>query len=227
MIVPFSISDFLERARVVYGARVGVVDEPDQPAPSLGELRYDEAGGTGGAAGRTPRLPGHRTGRPGRRGVPQQRAAASTSFFGVAGYGRVLVPVNFRLRPDEVRYIIEHSGARVLYVDPELDEALDDVTARASLRARADDEHLYADEGAQPEAWEPDENATATINYTSGTTARPKGVQITHRNIWVNAVTFGLHVGVSDRDVYLHTLPSSMPTAGGCRSRWPASACPR
>ena len=52
-----------------------------------------------------------------------------------------------------------------------------------------------------------DEDATATINYTSGTTARPKGVQITHRNIWVNAVTFGLHAGVSDWDTYLHTLP--------------------
>jgi acyl-CoA synthetase (AMP-forming)/AMP-acid ligase II len=56
--------------------------------------------------------------------------------------------------------------------------------------------------------WEaPDEDATATINYTSGTTARPKGVQITHRNIWVNGVTFALHAGVTDRDVYLHTLP--------------------
>src|SRR3712207_9391237 len=54
---------------------------------------------------------------------------------------------------------------------------------------------------------EPDEDATATINYTSGTTARPKGVQMTHRNLWVNAVTFGMHMQVSDRDVYLHTLP--------------------
>ena len=52
-----------------------------------------------------------------------------------------------------------------------------------------------------------DEDATATINYTTGTTARPKGVQLTHRNIWLNAVTFGLHAGVGDRDVYLHTLP--------------------
>ena len=61
---------------------------------------------------------------------------------------------------------------------------------------------------AEPRPWaEPDEDATATINYTSGTTARPKGVQMTHRNIWVNAVTFGMHMQVSDRDVYLHTLP--------------------
>ena len=62
--------------------------------------------------------------------------------------------------------------------------------------------------GVEPQPWDdPDEDATATINYTSGTTARPKGVQITHRNIWVNGVTFALHAGVTDRDVYLHTLP--------------------
>jgi fatty-acyl-CoA synthase len=60
----------------------------------------------------------------------------------------------------------------------------------------------------EPRPWaEPDEDATATINYTSGTTARPKGVQMTHRNEWVNAVTFAMHMQVSDRDVYLHTLP--------------------
>ena len=53
-----------------------------------------------------------------------------------------------------------------------------------------------------------DEGTTATINYTSGTTARPKGVEMTHRNLWLNAVTFGWHMGVSDRDVYLHTLPT-------------------
>ena len=69
-----------------------------------------------------------------------------------------------------------------------------------------EDDDLYA-EGVEPKPWEPDENATATINYTSGTTARPKGVQITHRNIWTNALTFALHAGVTDRDVYLHTLP--------------------
>jgi acyl-CoA synthetase (AMP-forming)/AMP-acid ligase II len=62
--------------------------------------------------------------------------------------------------------------------------------------------------GTTPVPWEsPDEDATATINYTSGTTARPKGVQLTHRNIYLNALTFALHAGVTDRDVYLHTLP--------------------
>src|SRR5919206_4614362 len=74
-------------------------------------------------------------------------------------------------------------------------------------RVLGDDEALYAAPGSEPRAWEPDENATACINYTSGTTARPKGVQITHRNIWTNALTFALHAGVTDRDVYLHTLP--------------------
>ncbi len=205
MIVPFSISDFLERARVVYGARVGVIDEPDQPAPSLGELRYDELAAL--AARQAAHLDSLGIDRGDRVAVVSHNSARLlTSFFGVAGYGRVLVPVNFRLRPDEVRYIVEHSGARVLYVDPELDDALGGVTAEHRF-VLGDDEHLYADEGAEPEVWEPDENATATINYTSGTTARPKGVQITHRNIWVNSVTFGLHVGVTDRDVYLHTLP--------------------
>jgi acyl-CoA synthetase (AMP-forming)/AMP-acid ligase II len=58
-----------------------------------------------------------------------------------------------------------------------------------------------------PVPWEPDENATATINYTSGTTARPKGVEMTHRNIWLNATVFGWQLGLSDDDVYLHTLP--------------------
>ena len=60
---------------------------------------------------------------------------------------------------------------------------------------------------SSPQPWDADEDATATINYTSGTTARPKGVQLTHRNLWLNAATFGWHMGVNDRDVYLHTLP--------------------
>ena len=62
-------------------------------------------------------------------------------------------------------------------------------------------------DGAAPRAWEPEEDAACSVNYTSGTTARPKGVQLTQRNCWLNAATFGWHTGVSDRDVLLHTLP--------------------
>jgi acyl-CoA synthetase (AMP-forming)/AMP-acid ligase II len=205
MIVPFSVSDFLDRATTVYGERVGVIDEPEQPAPSLGALTYDEFGAL--ARRQAAKLDELGIGVGDRVAIVSHNSARLlTSFFGVAGYGRVLVPVNFRLRPDEVRYIVEHSGARVLYVDPELADTLKDVECEHTF-VLGEDSDLYADEGATPRPWDPDENATACINYTSGTTARPKGVQITHRNIWVNAVTFGLHAGVTDRDVYLHTLP--------------------
>jgi len=209
MIVPFSVSDFLDRAVTVYGDRVGVIDEPDQPAPSLGELTYREIAALARRqAAKLDELgvvPGDRVAI-----VSHNSARLLASFFGVAGHGRVLVPVNFRLRPDEVAYIVEHSGARVLLVDPELDDSLSDVKAEFRF-VLGEDSDVYAappeEGGSEPVAWEPDEDATACINYTSGTTARPKGVQITHRNIWTNALTFGLHVGVSDRDVYLHTLP--------------------
>ncbi len=76
--------------------------------------------------------------------------------------------------------------------------------------------------GVEPVPWASDESATATINYTSGTTARPKGVQLTHRNCWVNSAVFGWHVGVSDRDVYLHTLP--MFHANGWGMPWTTAA---
>ncbi len=207
MIVPFSVSDFIDRAVQVYGERVGVVDEPTQPAAPLGggELTYAEIGAL--ARRQAAKLDelglevGDRVAI-----VSHNSARLLTAFFGVSGSGRVLVPVNFRLRPDEVRYIVQHSGARVLLIDPELEESLADVEAEFKYLL-GDDDAVYAAEGAEPRLWEPDENATACINYTSGTTARPKGVQITHRNIWVNAVTFAMHAQASDRDVYLHTLP--------------------
>lgn len=203
MHVPMSVSDFIDRAALVYGDSVGVVDEPDQPAPSWGELTYAEMRRRARRiAARHDALGigvGDRV-----AVVSHNSARLLTAFYGVSGFGRVLVPVNFRLSAEEVGYIVEHSGARVLYVDPEVADVLADVECEFKF-VIGDDDDLLADE--EPRAWEPDETATATINYTSGTTARPKGVQLTHRNLWINALTFGLHVGLSDRDVYLHTLP--------------------
>ncbi|HTN79609.1 MAG TPA: AMP-binding protein [Acidimicrobiales bacterium] len=206
MKVALTVIDFLRRAELVYGDRIGVIDEPDQPAESWGELTYKRVAELARAqAAGLDRLgigQGERVAI-----VSQNSARLMTSFFGVSGSGRILVPINFRLNADEVAYIVEHSGASVLLVDPELDESLSGVTAkyRYVIGAAADHELLAFDQ--EPVPWEPDEDATATINYTSGTTARPKGVQLTHRNIWINAATFGWQTGVTDRDVYLHTLP--------------------
>ena len=138
--------------------------------------------------------------------VSQNSARLLVSFFGVSGWGRILVPVNFRLATAEVKYIIEHSGAEVLIVDPELRHLIDDVPCKHAFVIGESDKELWGSTAA-PEVWDGDENATATINYTSGTTARPKGVQLTHRNLWLNATTFGLHATLTDDDVYLHTLP--------------------
>jgi fatty-acyl-CoA synthase len=206
MRVPLTVNDFLERATLVYPDRCGIVDEPDQPAPSLGSLTYREVGDL--ARAQAAGLDALRVGAGERVAIVSHNAARLlVALFGVSGSGRILVPINFRLNAEEIGYIVEHSGASVLLVDPELDETLAGVQAQHRFVLGADGDDPWLRVGADPEPWEPDEDVTATINYTSGTTARPKGVQLTHRNVWINAVTFGWHLGVTDRDVYLHTLP--------------------
>lgn len=206
MKVALTINDHLRRAEQVYGDRIAVIDEPDQPAQSWGTLTYKEladrarrqAAGLdalGVSAGARVAV------------VSQNSARLLTSFFGVSGSGRVLVPINFRLAAEEVQYIIEHCGAEVLIVDPELDETLSGVSARHRFVIGAESDEILYPENVEGVSWTPDEDATATINYTSGTTARPKGVQLSHRNLWVNSAVFGWQLGVNDRDVYLHTLP--------------------
>src|SRR3954447_26165753 len=187
MKVPFSTADFLDRAVQVYGDRVGVIDEPTVD-DSLGQLTYREFGRRVRAIQAGLDELGVEVGD--RVAVVSPNAARLLElFFAVPGSGRVLVPVNFRLRAEEVEYIVDHSGASVLLVDPSLEE-LGTITAkhRFTLGTNSDEALLRFDR--EPRRWEPDEDATATINYTSGTTARPKGVQITHRNIWINALTF-------------------------------------
>ena len=206
MKVALTINDFLRRAAEVYPDRIGFVDEPDQPAPGWGSVTYREMSDRARAQAAGLDALGIGVGERIAM-VSHNSARLLTSFFGVSGSGRILVPVNFRLVAEEIQYIVDHSGARILLVDPELAGALDGVRCERKLviGSEADDDLMRF--GVEPAPWTPDEDATATINYTSGTTARPKGVQLTHRNLWVNATTFGWHLGVDDRDVYLHTLP--------------------
>ncbi|MFC4070185.1 AMP-binding protein [Actinoplanes subglobosus] len=205
MFFNLGVRDFLDRAELVYGDRVAVVDEPDQPAASWGTLTYREMAAR--ARGQAAALDSLGVPVGGRVAIVSHNSARLlTSFFGVSGWGRVLVPVNFRLSAAEVGYIVEHSGAEVLLVDPELRGLLDTVTAEHVLVLGEDDGAVFGGTG-EPRAWAGDESATATLNYTSGTTARPKGVQLTHRNLWLNATVFGLHTTIRDDDVLLHTLP--------------------
>ena len=206
MQVALTVNDFLERAELVYGDRIGIVDEPDQPAPSWGSLTYREVAARARAQAASLDALGVGVGE--RVAMVSHNAARLfTSFFGVSGSGRILVPINFRLNAAEIAYIVDHCGASVLLVDPELDDDLSGVAATHRFVIGDESDEALFSSTAEPRPWAPDENATATINYTSGTTARPKGVQLTHRNIWLNATTFGWQAGVSDRDVYLHTLP--------------------
>jgi acyl-CoA synthetase (AMP-forming)/AMP-acid ligase II len=208
MKVPMTSADFLDRAALCYPDRVGVVDEPG-PFQDGGLGRVTYRGLADRAAALAAGLDEMGVDRGERVAIVSHNSARLLeSFFGVTAYGRVLVPMNFRLAPAEVEYIVGHSGATTLLVDPELDDSLRSVTAKNRFVLGTESDTALLRPGREPAPWEePDEDATATINYTSGTTARPKGVQITHRNIWVNAVTFALHAGVTDRDVYLHTLP--------------------
>ena len=206
MKVPLTVVDHLRRAEQVYGHRTAFIDEPDQPAESWGTQTYAEmarrARAQAAALDKMGVAQGARVAI-----VSQNSARLLTSFFGVSAYGRVLAPINFRLSAEEVGYIVEHCGAEVLIVDPELEDSLKNVSAKHRFVIGAQSDELLYDYSAEPRPWTPDEDATATINYTSGTTARPKGVQLTHRNLWLNSATFGWHMGVNDRDVYLHTLP--------------------
>lgn len=208
MHVALTVGDFLRRAALVAADRVAVIDEPGASG-SLGTLTYAQIARRAGAlASKLDELEiphGARVAI-----VSPNSAKFLISFFGVSGYGRVLVPINFRLNAEEIEFIVQHSGATVVLYDPELTDTVADVDAPLKICLDGINDAGWFDEFPErpaPLAWAGDEEATCSINYTSGTTARPKGVQLTHRNCWLNAVVFGWHVAVNERDVLLHTLP--------------------
>jgi fatty-acyl-CoA synthase len=128
------------------------------------------------------------------------------AHFGPMRIGALLVMLNTRLAADDLCWMIRHSGARVVLVDPQLRGL---VAAAPAPHIIDDYEGLLAAAPGRLEspAQVTDENAPVAINYTSGTTGFPKGVMFTHRGAWVNALGEITEHGLDQRSVYLWTLP--------------------
>lgn len=205
MHVPLSIKSFLERGVNVFGHREAIVDEPDV-AGSLGRLTYSDLGNL--ARGMAASLDEMGVGRGQRVAMISPNSAKFiTSFFGTSSYGRVLVPINYRLSQDDIQYILDHCGVEVALIDPEVLERTGNLNVPHQIVLDGSDDLAFFSNPNEPQEWYPeDEQYPVSINYTSGTTSRPKGVVLTNRNCYLNAVTLGWHAAVTDRDVYLHTL---------------------
>src|SRR5215470_15280086 len=138
------------------------------------------------------------------------------AHFGVPAAGGILVAVNNRLSSAEIGYILGHSGARYLLLDSELEALtkpleLAGVTAiRCTGTGGPEDSYeqfLASARPSRPPSWLEHEEETISINYTSGTTGRPKGVQYTYGGAYLNALGEVIHAGMSADSVYLWTLP--------------------
>src|SRR5579864_5515613 len=200
--------DFLQRAAYIYPEKVAVVD---------GERRYSY----GELAERAWRLANALRAAGLRKGdrvatLLFNSAPMLEAHFGVPAAGGILVAINNRLAGPEVAYILEHSGARFLLLDAELESRLTPVVASDTtvVRVTAGEPHddpyeqfLAGGSTERPESWLEDEEETISINYTSGTTGQPKGVQYTYRGAYINALSEAIVAGFSADSVYLWTLP--------------------
>jgi fatty-acyl-CoA synthase len=145
------------------------------------------------------------------------------AYFGVLEAGAVLLPLNIRLAPDELTYILNDSEATTLFLEEGFTDLADSFRQRLdsvksyfylSGKPRAPwlmpqnyDEILAAATVYRPDVMEFDENAVAELFYTSGTSANPKGVMLTHRNIYLHALTSLLTRETPPDAVHLHTIP--------------------
>ena len=225
METPLSPLEFARRTRRLHGHREGVVD---------GDLRltyeqfFDRCDRWSSALQQLGVAPGDRVAT-----IAPNTHAQLEAFYAVPQIGAVLVPINYRLTPEDFVYIINHSGASVVCVDADYLDAVDSVRDRLpGVR------HFVAFEGAR-DGWldyeaaiaaaspdftraDVDERDLLTINYTSGTTARPKGVMITHRNATMNSIGTLLHLPMPVGERYLWTLP--MFHANGWTFTWTVTA---
>jgi fatty-acyl-CoA synthase len=154
-------------------------------------------------------------------------------YYAVPQIGAVTVPINFRLTAEDFAYILQHSGARVVCVHADYLDAVDRIRERVPSV-----EHFVALEGSR-EGWLDYEAALAaaaptfqpvtvaetdmiSLNYTSGTTANPKGVMVTHRNTALNLMGHLMHTRITAADRYLWVLP--MFHANGWCFTWTITA---
>ncbi len=212
METPLTPLEFARRTRKLYGDREGVVD---------GDLRltyeqfFDRCDRWSAALQGMGVTKGDRVAY-----IAPNVHEQLESFYAVPQIGAVLVPINYRLTAEDFVYINSHSGAKVLCVHPDYLDAIDGVRDQLSgvehfvslgnaggRKGWTDYEAALA--SAKPDFKRPEiaESDLLTINYTSGTTAKPKGVMITHRNAWANAVGTLVHFHITVGDRYLWTLP--------------------
>jgi fatty-acyl-CoA synthase len=225
METPLTPLDFMDRARRLYADREAVVDRGERWTYGQFFDRCDRWSTALQALG---------VGKGDRVAyIAPNTHAQLESFYAVPQIGAVLVPINFRLAAEEFVYLVNHSGAAVLCVDrdhldaveairPQLTGVRHFVALEAPRDGWLDYEAMVA--ATAPAVVRPglDERDLLTINYTSGTTSRPKGVMITHRNAWVNTVGFLVHAPMTPADRYLWTLP--MFHANGWTYTWTVTA---
>lgn len=159
-------------------------------------------------------------------------------FYGICQMGAVMVPLNYRLSSEDYAYILNQSDSKILIIDAEYTRPIDQIREKlpnmrqfvivpthgyqTDLSDTTYEEFLSTATSDTSPNVEIDENQLMTINYTSGTTSRPKGVMLTHRNNYMNAADFMYHLKVHHDDVYLHTLP--MFHANGWGGIWGITA---
>jgi fatty-acyl-CoA synthase len=230
METPLTPLEFMRRARRLFGGKEAVVDGSKR---FTYEQFFDRCDRWSAVLQRLGVKPGDRVAT-----IANNTHGHLESFYAVPQIGAAVVPINYRLTADDFAYILAHSGSKVVCAAPEYLEAIDairdripDVKVFVALEGSRDGWISYEDEIARaaapgaPIVFERPaigETDVLAINYTSGTTARPKGVMITHRNAWVNAVGTLVHVHMSPADRYLWTLP--MFHANGWTFTWIVTA---
>jgi fatty-acyl-CoA synthase len=225
METPLTPLEFARRTRKLYPKREAVVD---------GDLRlnYEEFFGRCDAWSAALQALGVKQGDRVAYIAPNTHAQLE-SFYAVPQIGAVLVPLNYRLIADDFAYMIEHSGARLVCADADYLETVDSIRSKipnvsffvalgGNRSGWLDYEKLIAEspkQFRQPTILETD---LLTINYTSGTTSKPKGVMITHRNAYINTIGTLLHHPMTLTERYLWTVP--MFHANGWTFVWTVTA---